>query len=68
VLRRAGAAAVVVDLRGDVEWTAMVARPPSSQPPHGTGGSWLRSTAVAPQSSRRPRLTRLTMSPRRLAA
>ena len=29
----------------------------TAQPPRGTGGNWLRSTAVAPQSSRRPRLT-----------
>jgi hypothetical protein len=35
----------------------MVARPPSHSRRAAPVGNWLRSTAVAPQSSRRPRLT-----------
>ena len=49
-------AAVVADLRRDVEWTADGREPPSSLPPRGTGGNRLRSTAVAPHSSGRARL------------
>jgi hypothetical protein len=57
VLRRAGGAGSSPICGVTSSGRRMVARPPSSQPPRGTGGNWLRSTAVAPQSSRRPRLT-----------